>query len=176
MEKAAVYTRTGDKGMTSLYSGERVPKQCLRVEAYGSIDAISSNLGLARALLENQEVRETVYHLQEKLMQVMADVASLNIATPYITDEDVKELEHIIDAFDAKLEPLTHFVIPGGKKGAAALDVARTTTRRAERNLLRLQEEEPVSQKVIIWINRLSDLCFILERVENEVAAETGTN
>ena len=176
MEKAAVYTRTGDKGMTSLYSGERVPKQCLRVEAYGSIDAISSNLGLARAFLENQEVRETVYHLQEKLMQVMADVASLNIATPYITDEDVKELEHIIDAFDAKLEPLTRFVIPGGKKGAAALDVARTTTRRAERNLLRLQEEEPVSQKVIIWINRLSDLCFILERVENEVAAETGTN
>jgi len=176
MEKAAVYTRTGDKGMTSLYSGERVPKQCLRVEAYGSIDAISSNLGLARAFLENQEVRETVYHLQEKLMQVMADVASLNIATPYITDEDVKELEHIIDTFDAKLEPLTRFVIPGGKKGAAALDVARTTTRRAERNLLRLQEEEPVSQKVIIWINRLSDLCFILERVENEVAAETGTN
>ena len=173
MSKAAVYTRTGDQGMTSLNSGERVPKQCLRVEAYGSIDAISSNLGLARALLDREDVRATVYHLQEKLMQVMADVASLDLPQPYITEADVTELEQIIDSYDALLDPLSHFVIPGGKKGAAALDVARTTARRAERNLLRLREEEPLNQHVLVWINRLSDLCFILERVENEAAEAT---
>ncbi len=169
MTKAAVYTRTGDKGTTGLYTGERVPKQSLRVEAYGSIDEITSALGLARATVKRDDVRETIFKVQQLLMSLMADVASLNLPEPYIKEEHVKMFEETIDRFDGMLEPLKHFLIPGENKGAAALDIARTTTRRAERNLLRLNEKEPVNPQVLICINRLSDLCFILSRVETEV-------
>ena len=152
MKKAAVYTRTGDKGTTGLYTGERVPKQSLRVEAYGTVD-----------------VRETIFNVQKLLMSVMADIASLNLPEPYIKEEHVKLFEDIIDKFDSLLQPLGHFIIPGDTVGAAALDIARTTTRRAERCLLRLAENEPVNPNVLVCLNRLSDLCFILARVECEV-------
>ena len=169
MTKAAVYTRTGDKGTTGLYTGERVPKQSLRVEAYGSIDEIDSALGLARALATRQDIKGTLIKIQQLLMSVMADVASLNLPQPYITEEHVKMFEETIDRYDALLEPLNHFVIPGDTVAAGALDIARTTTRRAERCLLRLAETEEVNPNVLICLNRLSDLCFILARVEAEV-------
>lgn len=169
MTKAAVYTRTGDKGTTGLYTGQRVPKQSLRVEAYGTIDEITSALGLARATASRQDVKATILSLQNTLMSVMADVASIDLPQPYISDYNVKQIEQTIDSFDAKLEPMTHFILPGDTLAAAALDIARTTTRRAERQLLRLAEVEAVNQNVMIYINRLSDLCFILERVEAEV-------
>lgn len=167
--KAAVYTRTGDKGTTGLFTGQRVPKQSLRVEAYGSVDEITSALGLARALCVRQDVKATIIKVQQLLMSIMADVASVGAANPYINDAHVKMFESTIDNFDEKLEPLGHFVIPGDTPGAAASDLARTATRRAERNLLRLAEQEEVNQQVLICINRLSDLCFILERVESEL-------
>ena len=163
--KAAVYTRTGDKGTTGLYTGERVPKQSMRVEAYGTVDEISSALGLARATVRREDVRETIYKVQQLLMSLMADIASLNLPEP------VKMFEETIDKFDNMLQPLSHFIIPGGTPGSAALDIARTTTRRAERCLLRLSETEEVNQQVLICLNRLSDLCFILSRVEVEVEA-----
>lgn len=169
MTKAAVYTRTGDKGTTGLYTGQRVPKQSLRVEAYGTIDEITSALGMARATASRQDIKATILSLQNTLMSVMADVASIDLPQPYITDYNVKQIEQTIDSFDAKLEPMTHFILPGDTLAAAALDIARTTTRRAERQLLRLAEAETVNQNVLIYINRLSDLCFILERVEAEV-------
>ncbi len=168
--KAAVYTRTGDKGTTGLYTGERVSKHSLRVEAYGTIDEITSALGLARANVQREDVKETVFQVQKLLMSVMADVASLNLPEPYIKEEHVKLFEDTIDRYDAMLQPLGHFIIPGDTVGAAALDIARTTTRRAERWLLRLAETEPVNPQVLICLNRLSDLCFILARVETEVA------
>lgn len=168
--KAAVYTRTGDKGTTGLYTGERVAKQSLRVEAYGTIDEITSALGMARANVQRDDVKETVFQVQKLLMSVMADVASLNLPEPYIKEEHVKLFEDTIDKYDAMLQPLGHFIIPGDTVGAAALDLARTTTRRAERCLLRLAENEPVNPQVLILLNRLSDLCFILARVEVEVA------
>lgn len=168
MTKAAVYTRTGDKGTTGLYTGQRVPKQSLRVEAYGSIDEITSALGMARALCEHQDVKATIIKIQNLLMSMMADVASVG-GEPYINESHIKMFESTIDSFDEKLEPLGHFVIPGDKPGGAALDLARTATRRAERNLLRLAEQEAVNQNVLVCINRLSDLCFILERVEVEL-------
>lgn len=168
--KAAVYTRTGDKGTTGLYTGERVPKQSLRVEAYGTVDEITSALGLARAHVQRDDVKETIYQVQKLLMSVMADVASLNLPESYIKEEHVKLFEETIDKYDAMLQPLAHFLIPGDTVGAAALDIARTTTRRAERCLLRLAETEPVNPQVLICLNRLSDLCFILARVETEVA------
>lgn len=140
--KAAVYTRTGDKGTTGLYTGERVPKQSMRVEAYGTVDEISSVLGLARATVRREDVRETIYKVQQLLMSLMADIASLNLPEPYIKEEHVKMFEETIDKFDNMLQPLSHFIIPGGTPGSAALDIARTTTRRAERCLLRLSETE----------------------------------
>ena len=114
MAKAAVYTRTGDKGTTGLYTGERVPKQCPRVEAYGTIDELTSALGLARATVVRQDVKATILSVQNMLMSLMADVASINLPQPYITDYHVKQLEQTIDSFDGKLQPLTHFLLPGG--------------------------------------------------------------
>jgi len=172
MAKAAVYTRTGDKGTTGLYTGERVPKWSTRVEAYGNIDEIDSALGLARALCKRPDVKATIYNIQQLLASMMADVASLNLPQPYITESHVETFEHTIDEFDAKLQPLRHFIIPGDTPGAGALDIARTTARRAERQLLRLNEESPVNPQLLICINRLSDLCFILARVEAEVGVE----
>lgn len=169
MTKAAVYTRTGDKGTTGLYTGQRVPKQSLRVEAYGNIDETTSALGLARALATRQDVKATILSLQNTLMSLMADVASIGLAQPYITEYNVKQIEQTIDSFDAKLEPLSHFLLPGDTVAAGALDIARTTCRRAERQLLRLNEAEGVNPQVLIYMNRLSDLCFILGRVEAEV-------
>lgn len=169
MTKAAVYTRTGDKGTTGLYTGQRVPKQSVRVEAYGNIDEITSALGLARALATRQDVKATILSVQNTLMSVMADVASIGLPQPYITEDHIKKIEQTIDSFDAKLEPLAHFILPGDTVAAGALDIARTTARRAERQLLRLNEQEPVNPSVLIYINRLSDLCFILGRVEAEV-------
>lgn len=169
MIKAAVYTRTGDKGTTGLYTGERVSKHSLRVEAYGTVDEITSALGLARATVTRQDVKGTILKVQQLLMSLMADIASMNLPEPYIKEEHVKMLESTIDKYDAMLEPLGHFIIPGDTLGAAALDIARTTTRRAERCALRLAEEEPVNQQALIALNRLSDLCFILARVEAEV-------
>ena len=171
-KKAAVYTRTGDKGTTGLYTGERVPKCSVRVESYGNLDEITSALGLARSLVKRDDVKEAIFKVQQLLMSMMADVASLNLPQPYITEEHVKLFESTIDKFDAMLQPLSHFIIPGDTPGAAALDIARTTTRRAERQLLRLNETEPVNPQLLVCVNRLSDLCFILARVESEVGVE----
>ena len=169
MKKAAVYTRTGDKGTTGLYTGERVPKQSLREEAYGTVDEITSALGQARANATREDVKETIFNVQKLLMSIMADVASLNLPEPYIKEDHVKLFESTIDKFDAMLQPLNHFIIPGDTVASAALDIARTTTRRAERCLLRLAETEEVNPNVLVCLNRLSDLCFILGRVESEV-------
>lgn len=164
-----VYTKTGDKGTTGLLSGERVAKDSLRVEAYGTMDEVNSALGLARAFAEKSEVKDTVFKLQKLLGLMMADVASLNKKEDYITSEHVTILEETIDSFDAKLAPLNAFLTPGDTKGAAGLDIARTTTRRAERNLITLSKEEEVNPNVLVCLNRLSDLCFILARVEVEI-------
>ena len=113
--KAAVYTRTGDKGTTGLYTGERVPKQSMRVEAYGTVDEISSVLGLARATVRREDVRETIYKVQQLLMSLMADIASLNLPEPYIKEEHVKMFEETIDKFDNMLQLL------GFKPGSTAI-------------------------------------------------------
>lgn len=164
-----VYTKTGDKGTTSLLSGERVEKDTLRVDAYGTVDELDSILGMARAFVTNADVRDTIYSLQKLLGLLMADVASLKLAQPYITQEHITILEQTIDKYDALLEPLTKFLIPGDTQGAAMLDLARTVARRAERRLITLAKQEEVNNCVLICLNRISDLCFILSRVEVEV-------
>lgn len=164
-----VYTKTGDKGTTSLLSGERVAKDTLRVDAYGTVDELDSILGMARAFVIRTDVRDTVYSLQKLLGLLMADIASLKLAQPYITQEHITILEQTIDEYDALLEPLTKFLIPGDTQGAAMLDLARTVARRAERRLITLSKQEEVNNCVLICLNRISDLCFILSRVEVEV-------
>lgn len=164
-----VYTKTGDRGTTGLLSGERVAKDSLRVDAYGTIDEVNSALGLARAFVEKADVQATIFKAQSLLGLMMADVASLNKKEDYITPEHVTILEQTIDSFDAKLKPLNAFITPGETKGAAGLDIARTTTRRAERNLIKLSKVEDVNPNVLVCLNRLSDLCFILARVEVEI-------
>ena len=154
---AKVYTRTGDRGQTSLYTGERVSKGSLRVETYGTIDEVDSVLGSARAFVVHQNVKETIFKIQKDLWLLMADVASLG-KEPNIGSDHVKELE-----------PLDHFLVPGETQGAAFLDVARAVVRRAERSMWRLSETEEVHESGIRYLNRLSDLCFTLSRYETEV-------
>ncbi|WP_312203453.1 cob(I)yrinic acid a,c-diamide adenosyltransferase [Anaerospora hongkongensis] len=160
-----VYTKTGDKGQTGLYTGERVDKDSVRVEAYGMVDEADSALGMARAIAVNPEVKTTIYDLQKLLWSLMADVASVG-AEPRITGKEVQQLEALIDKFDAELPPLTSFLVPGDTASSAALDIARTVTRRAERQLWRLSRQEELSGEGLVFLNRLSDLCFVLARVE----------
>ena len=131
---SSVYTKTGDAGTTGLYTGEREPKSSLRVEAYGTIDELQAFLGLARAYAENPRVSAELYDIERNLWTLMADIASLN-AAPVITEQHVKHLEKVIDRFDAKLEPLAEFILPGDNKSSAYLHVSRTVARRAERDL-----------------------------------------
>ena len=128
---SSVYTKTGDQGTTGLYTGERVKKSSLRVEAYGTIDELQAFLGLARAYAKNVRVQAELLDIERSLW---ADIASLNQA-PQITDQQVKHLEKVIDRFDAKLEPLAEFILPGENKSSAYLHVSRTVARRAERDL-----------------------------------------
>jgi len=162
-----VYTKTGDKGTTGLLTGERIEKDSLRVEAYGIVDEINSALGLARVWCNKSDNKNIIYSLQKMLMLIMADLASLNKEEVYyIKEEHVKQLEEYIDIIDAQLPPLKEFIIPGGNAGAAALDLARTTTRRGERQVYKLSKQECVNEQVLIALNRLSDLCFMLSRSE----------
>ena len=161
-----VYTRTGDRGKTSLYTGERVSKDSLRVEAYGSVD--DSVLGQARAFAVHENVKSTIYKLQKDLWMLMADVASVG-NEPNIKPEDVTELERLIDSYTESLQPLDHFLVPGETKSESFLNAARSVVRRAERAMWRLNESEPVNEVDIRYLNRLSDLCFTLGRYESEV-------
>lgn len=168
----AVYTKTGDQGTTSLLTGERVEKTSLRVEAYGTIDEVNSALGVVRAAEVPHRVKETVLQLQKFLGLLMAEVASSHLEQPYVQAEHVQQMEQLIDEYNAELPPLTRFLIPGDSKGGAALDLARTMARRAERQVWRLHEKQPVNQQVLLYLNRLSDLCFVLSRYVNEGGKE----
>lgn len=161
-----IYTKTGDKGLTSLYTGERVEKNCLRVQVYGAIDEADSALGLARAFVAVKDVREKIFAAQKLLSKLMADFASLN-REPLITSDDVKNLEADMDALENSLPPLREFIIPGNSKGGAFLDLARTITRRAERLSCELAKSEQVHEVDKIFLNRLSDYCFLLMRRED---------
>ncbi|TYZ24914.1 cob(I)yrinic acid a,c-diamide adenosyltransferase [Selenomonas ruminis] len=161
----SVTTKTGDKGMTSLYTGERVDKGCLRVEVYGTIDEAGSALSMARAFAQKPEVKDRILALQKQLSLLMADFASLG-KTPYITAETVADIEGAIAALEEKLPPLNCFLIPGDTKAGAMLDMARTIARRAERAACRLAQETPVAESDRLFLNRVSDYCFLLMRCE----------
>ena len=161
-----IYTKTGDAGTTGLFTGERVEKNSLRVQVYGAVDEADSAFALARAFVADDGVREKIFAVQKKLPRLMADFASLN-REPMISAADVTELETAMDALENSLPPLKEFLIPGNSKGGAFLDLARTITRRAERLACELSKAEKIHDVDKIFLNRLSDFCFLLMRVED---------
>lgn len=168
-----VYTRTGDKGETGLFSGERVPKNSRRVEAYGAVDELSSWIGYARSLVEDKDVDDLLGKVQQDLFLVCADLATRPEKekpqkAAQVTDAMVKHLEEAIDRFDAELPTLSTFIVPSGTKAAAALHVARAVARRAERRTVTLAQQEELNPQVVAYLNRLSSLLFVLARIVNK--------
>jgi cob(I)alamin adenosyltransferase len=173
-----IYTKTGDKGETGLFGGERVSKNSLRIEAYGTIDELNAFLGLAVLEVSDTSVKDILQKIQNQLFTVGSDLSTpeteknkkLNIER---TPEDFYlSAEKIIDEYDSKLDELKNFILPGGTKGAALLHICRTITRRAERQVVALDSMVKIGNNIIIFLNRLSDLFFVLARYENAV---TGT-
>jgi cob(I)alamin adenosyltransferase len=176
-----IYTKTGDRGDTGLFGGGRVPKDHVRVEAYGEVDELNSTVGLV--ILHLQAAGEA--EMAAGLRQVQADLFTIgaNLATPavedggrdnpYIPELDsarTTALESWIDAADAELEPLRSFILPGGSPAASVLHLARTVCRRAERRVVSLAHQATVAESVVIYLNRLSDLLFTLARLANKRA------
>jgi cob(I)alamin adenosyltransferase len=171
-----IYTRTGDEGQTGLFGGGRVSKTHPRVEAYGDVDELNAAIGLARAIESMPRVDEVLVPLQRDLFAIGAllatpelDKMKRQLEKASIDERRITELEHAIDDGDRELEPLKAFIVPGGTPKAAALHVARTVCRRAERRVIALANEE-IPQVVVVYLNRLSDLLFTLARVANRRA------
>jgi cob(I)alamin adenosyltransferase len=171
MGKSSIYTRTGDKGTTGLANGERIGKISPRVAALGSVDELNAAIGLAVAHAAgglNDTIRGCLLDIQNRLFIVgamLAQAGSMQLPVDAITD-----LEADIDRFDAQLAPLTHFILPGGCPAGAQLHVARTICRRAERDLLTLGASDKVESALSVYLNRLSDLLFVLARLVNQHA------
>ncbi len=166
-----IYTKTGDEGETGLFGGSRVPKDDPRVAAYGDVDELNAAIGLA-ASLEPQSFDATFLEtIQRDLFTIGAELASPNPAeAPHIGQAQVGALEHMIDGHEAKLPTLKNFILPGGTPRAAAFHVARTVCRRAERAVVALAHRQKISPAIVQYLNRLSDLLFVLARAANAQA------
>jgi cob(I)alamin adenosyltransferase len=176
MKLDKIYTRTGDDGKTSLGDGSRLPKFHIRVTTYGSIDEANSVIGVANLHVNDPDVHKLLRHIQNDLFDVGADLCrperqGTETQSLRVTEEQVVWLENQIDLFNAELAPLDSFVLPGGSQASAYLHHARTVTRRAERHVVHLASEEPVNPAVIRYVNRLSDLLFVLARFLNDKGA-----
>jgi cob(I)alamin adenosyltransferase len=170
-----IYTKTGDAGETGLFGGGRVAKDDARVDAYGELDELNAGLGLARSLGLPAEVDALVARLQDQLFTVgsiLATPAGTKAAShiPVLQPEWVAAMEQDIDAFEAELTPMTNFILPGGTPGASAVHLSRTVCRRAERRVVPLLREGKVAPEVGVFLNRLSDLLFVVARLVNHRA------
>ncbi len=192
MSAVKIYTRKGDKGETGLIGGMRVLKSALRVEAYGEVDELNAVLGWIRTKLTNESIRQDLLQIQRDLFAVGAQLADPrsgsetgptgHVGQKPVPDSDwgaqktgltegrIRELEGIIDRYDTVLSPLRAFILPGGSEGGALFHLARAVCRRAERRMVALSREEPISPLLIPYINRLSDLLFTLARAVNRDA------
>ncbi len=170
-----IYTKTGDDGTTGLFGGGRVPKDSARIEAYGNVDELDSVIGLCTVTSSYDWLTQLLHSIQEKLFVLGADLATpletrSNYNIPRIEASDATHLEHIIDEHVAALPPLKHFILPGGSELATRLHFARTVCRRAERSLIHLAALEEIGEYDVIFLNRLSDLLFVLARRANQLA------
>jgi cob(I)alamin adenosyltransferase len=168
-----VYTRSGDNGTTGLGGGQRVPKDARRIEAYGTVDELSSAIGVALAVGLEEGLAATLSSIQNDLFHLGSDLCILEedkarMPAPRIEGRHVEALETLMDRLSEELPPLENFVLPGGSVGAAALHVARTVCRRAERLLVGLSREEAVGEFTVRYLNRLSDALFVMARYENK--------
>ncbi|WP_458412646.1 cob(I)yrinic acid a,c-diamide adenosyltransferase [Schinkia sp. CFF1] len=165
-----LYTRTGDEGKTSLVGG-RVDKDNLRVNAYGTVDEVNSFVGQAMTMLQTEkfaDIYADLERIQHELFDCGSDLATIHDKRPYkVTDEMVAFLEQQIDQYIVEAPPVERFILPGGSPQAAALHIARTTTRRAERYIVSLLKIEPINKAVLRYVNRLSDYFFAVARVVN---------
>ena len=177
-----IYTKTGDKGETSLYGGTRVSKAAARVESYGTLDELNAFIGLAKAEISDEKVLSQLQKIQFDLFTVGSEAATptdkmllangKNRLDLMISEKEITELELWMDDFDAELEPLKFFILPSGGKAAATVHVCRTVCRRAERAMVFLNETEEVRPELIKYLNRLSDYLFILARYISKISGE----
>lgn len=163
-----IYTKTGDKGQTSLYDGTRVDKNCIRVESYGTIDELNSSIGLARQFCTEEAVKEILLDIQRMLFNVAGELATQQSERfpERVNEENIQWLEGIIDTYLDKIgrDSVFKFIIPGSNTFSASLHVSRTICRRAERRILTLAETAPIDQVLIKFVNRLSDTLYTLAR------------
>lgn len=167
-KKWKIYTRQGDKGMTSLIGGKKVPKFDDRIEAYGTVDELISYIGLLRDLVKDKPVTKQLVQIQDRLM-VCASLLALPESenyenVPLIEEKDIEYLEDQIDQMEENLEQLTHFILPGGHPQVSYCHIIRNICRRAERRIILLNEKSTVPENVIKYVNRLSDYFFVLSR------------
>ncbi len=176
-----IYTKTGDKGETGLFGGERVSKDSIRISAYGTIDELNSFIGYTITEIKDASVKDNLIKIQNYLFTTGSDLATpeteknakLNIQrTPELF---INEIEKMIDHYDAKLDELKNFILPGGSKSASLLHICRTVCRRAEREVVSLKKSVTIGDNIIIFLNRLSDLFFVLSRYENKVSNHPDT-
>lgn len=177
-----IYTKTGDKGETSLYGGTRVSKAAARVESYGTLDELNAFIGLAKAEVSDEKVLSQLQKIQFDLFTVGSEAATptdkMLLANGksrldlMISEKEITDLELWMDDFDAELEPLQFFILPSGGKAAASVHVCRTVCRRAERAMVHLNETEEVRPELIKYLNRLSDYLFILARYISKISGE----
>lgn len=172
-----IYTKTGDKGTTSLVGGTRLSKAHIRIDAYGTVDELNAYIGLLRDQPVNEGRRDLLKEVQDRLFTIGSHLASEANLTrkklPDLRESDSELLEKEMDAMDAELPPLRAFVLPGGHASVSFTHVARTVCRRAERAIILLHEQEPVEEIIIQYLNRLSDYLFVLSRLmTQELGAE----
>lgn len=173
-----IYTKKGDKGTTSLFGGASIGKNSLRIKAYGTVDELNSILGIVLTYSLSERGEAILQELQNQLFVLGADLATLpskKAKIERIGKKEITQLEEWIDELDEHLPKLTAFILPGGAPSGATLHQARTVCRRAERHTVALKLENPVSDEIIIYLNRLSDLLFVMARFENQHSGETET-
>ena len=177
-----IYTKTGDNGETSLFGGKRVRKDNPRISAYGTVDELNAVLGIVVTEVKDEELNSVLQSLQNELFVLGSDLATpadkgnKGFVIPRIVKENCEHLEILIDKYDAKLPELKNFILPGGSKGAANLHLARTVCRRAEREVVSLSKNEEINSEVEIYLNRLSDLLFVLARYQNLISGTADIN
>ncbi len=174
-----IYTKTGDAGETGLLGGGRVPKDELRVDAYGTVDELNAAVGWARSQGRDPEIDRHLARVQEELFSVGAELATSHgagaRAAPPLGEGPARALEGAIDAWQAELPPLRSFLLPGGASPGAALHLARCVCRRAERRAVKLHRQAALDPQLLVYLNRLSDFLFVAARVANHRAGVTET-
>lgn len=179
-----IYTKTGDKGTTALFGGTRVPKSHIRIDAYGTVDELNSHIGLVKDTYANEHTKQLLNRIQDRLFTIGAILATdpekaklkngkERLSIPKITDEDIEQLEQEIDLMNEALPPMTHFILPGGHPSVSYCHITRCVCRRAERLATALYNLTPFEEKVLQYLNRLSDYLFVLARkISKDVNAE----